>query len=361
VTHHLFGIASKRAAYGALIILTLIWGLNWMAMKFGLQFAHPVIYNIERTFVAIALVFAVLFRERRPLKPESWMAVIVTGFFQTTINFGATTMALAGGGAGRTAVLVFTMPFWTMLIAWPVLHERVRGSQWLAVGLALAGLVLVVEPWHWQGELAPKLWATLSGFGWAAGTVATKYFQRHQRLDMLNLIAWQMVTGIIPICLIPLVWPLAGGAVERHLRVRLAVRGRDRHRHRLHPVDRDPRVAPRRHGVAQHVRDSRDRARFVDAHLRRAPECSRVGGHRFDRRRPRDRFGARMARQPARRARGRRSAGDRGRLTPRPNEFGPTSLALHCAFFVGANSFARGSISRHGRMDSALQDIIRSP
>ena len=208
MTHHLFGIASKRAAYGALIILTLIWGMNWMAMKFGLQYAHPVIYNIERTFVAIALVLAVLFRERRPLKPESWTAVIVTGFFQTTINFGATTMALAGGGAGRTAVLVFTMPFWTMLIAWPVLRERVRGSQWLAVGFALAGLVLVVEPWNWQGELAPKLWATLSGFGWAAGTVATKYFQRHHRIDMLNLIAWQMVTGIIPICLIPLVWPL---------------------------------------------------------------------------------------------------------------------------------------------------------
>ena len=208
MTHHLFGIASKRAAYGALIILTLIWGLNWMAMKFGLQYAHPVIYNIERTFVAIALVFAVLFRERRPLKPESWMAVIVTGFFQTTINFGATTMALAGGGAGLTAVLVFTMPFWTMLMAWPVLHERVRGTQWVAVAFALVGLVIVVEPWHWEGELAPKLWATLSGFGWAAGTVATKYFQRHQRLDMLNLIAWQMITGIIPICLIPLVWPL---------------------------------------------------------------------------------------------------------------------------------------------------------
>ena len=37
-------------------------------------------------------------------------------------------MALAGGGAGRTSVLVFTMPFWTLLIAWPVLHERVRGA-----------------------------------------------------------------------------------------------------------------------------------------------------------------------------------------------------------------------------------------
>ena len=202
------GIGSKRAAYGALALLTLIWGMNWMAMKFGLQYAHPVVYNIERTLVAIAVLFAVMLWQKRPLKPQSWTAVVVTGFFQTTINFGATTMALAGGGAGRTAVLVFTMPFWTMIIAWPVLHERVRGSQWFAVACALTGLLLVVEPWSWQGELAPKLWATLSGFGWAAGSVATKYFQRQQRLDMLNLIAWQMVAGILPICLIPLLWPL---------------------------------------------------------------------------------------------------------------------------------------------------------
>ena len=203
-----FSIRSRSGAYVALAALTLIWGMNWMAMKFGLRYAHPVVYNIERTLLAIAVLFAVMLWERRPLRPESWVAVVVTGFFQTTINFGATTMALAGGGAGRTSVLVFTMPFWTMLIAWPVLHERVRGTQWLAVGFALVGVVLVVEPWHWEGELAPKLWATLSGFGWAAGSIATKYYQRRHRLDLLNLLTWQMVAGIIPICLIPVVYPL---------------------------------------------------------------------------------------------------------------------------------------------------------
>jgi drug/metabolite transporter (DMT)-like permease len=208
VTGSIFSIRSHRGAYVALAALTLIWGMNWMAMKFGLRYAHPVVYNIERGLLAIAFLFAVLLWQRRPLKPESWIAVIVTGFFQTTINFGSTTMALADGGAGRTAVLVFTMPFWTMLIAWPVLHERVRGTQWLAVGLALVGVVLVVEPWHWEGELAPKLWATLSGFGWAAGSIATKYYQRRHRLDLLNLLAWQMVAGMIPICLIPVVYPL---------------------------------------------------------------------------------------------------------------------------------------------------------
>jgi len=117
-------------------------------------------------------------------------------------------MALAEGGVGRTSVLVFTMPFWTILLAWPVLQERLRGIQWAAVLLAFAGLMLVVEPWNWQGALAPKLWAVLSGFGWAGGTVAIKYFQRERSFDMLNFMAWQMVLGLLPLLAVPLVYPV---------------------------------------------------------------------------------------------------------------------------------------------------------
>jgi drug/metabolite transporter (DMT)-like permease len=197
-------VQSRRGAYVALAFLTVIWGSNWVAMKLALQSADPVIFNVQRTWVATAVLFAVLFWRRGSLLPESWIAVIVTGIFQTTINFGSTTMAVAGGGAGRTSVLVFTMPFWTLLLAWPVLNERIRGYQWPAVACALAGMVLLVEPWQWHGELAPKLWAVLSGFGWAAGTVATKYFRRGHRFDALNFIAWQMLLGVLPLTLLPL-------------------------------------------------------------------------------------------------------------------------------------------------------------
>lgn len=197
------GIHSRRGAYAALAVLTLIWGGNWIVMKFALQHADPVVLNVQRTWLAALVLFAVLIAQGRPLAPASWLAIAVTGFFQTTINLGATTMALAGGGAGRTSVLVFTMPFWTLLIAWPVLHERVRGGQWVAVALAFAGLVLVVAPWDWSGDLTPKLWAVLSGFGWAAGTVATKYFQRGKSFDPLNFMAWQMAIGVLPLTLLP--------------------------------------------------------------------------------------------------------------------------------------------------------------
>jgi drug/metabolite transporter (DMT)-like permease len=201
-------VQSRRGAYLALAFLTLIWGSNWVFMKLALQAANPVVFNVQRTWLATVVLFAVLLWRRGPMLPDSWVAVIVTGIFQTTINFASTTMAVAGGGAGRTSVLVFTMPFWTLLLAWPVLHERIKGYQWLAVACALAGMVLLVEPWQWHGELAPKLWAVLSGFGWAAGTVATKYFQRAHRFDALNFIAWQMLVGVLPLTMLPFVFEL---------------------------------------------------------------------------------------------------------------------------------------------------------
>jgi drug/metabolite transporter (DMT)-like permease len=202
----LLRVTTRRGAWLALCALTLLWGSNWIVMKLALMRADPVIFNVHRIWVAIAAVFLMMALQRRLALPPVWWPVILTGFFQTTINFGSTTMALAEGGVGRTSVLVFTMPFWTLLLAWPVLHERVRGGLWFAIAFALTGLVLVVEPWRWEGDLAPKLWAVLSGFGWAAGTVATKYFQRRFRLDLLNFLAWQMVVGVLPLTLIPFLY-----------------------------------------------------------------------------------------------------------------------------------------------------------
>lgn len=64
----------------------------------------------------------------------------VTGFmiFQT--------WALVEGGAGKTAVLIFTMPIWTLLLVSFFLGERIRGKQWLAAASTLTGLKIFIEP-----------------------------------------------------------------------------------------------------------------------------------------------------------------------------------------------------------------------
>jgi drug/metabolite transporter (DMT)-like permease len=199
----MLALRSRRGAYAALALLTLIWGFNWIAMKAALAHAHPLAFNVQRTWLAaLALLFVLIARKGR-FWPHSWRAVPVTAIFQTAMNFGATTMAVASGGAGRTSVLVFTMPFWTLLIARFVLHERVRGLQIAAIACAFGGLLLVVAPWAWQGDLTAKLWAVLSGFGWAAGTVAMKHYQRERGFDMLTFVTWQMLIGVVPLTILP--------------------------------------------------------------------------------------------------------------------------------------------------------------
>lgn len=193
---------STRGAYVLLALLTILWSSNWIFMKLALANAHPAVFNADRTLLAVGCLFAWLIATRRLRWPHAWGPIVVTGFFQTTVNFGATTMAVGGGDVGRAAVLVFTMPFWTLLLAAPILHERVRGSQWFAIAFAVTGLTLVVQPWHWHGDLAARGWAVLSGFGWAAGSVATKYYRREIRLDATNFIAWQMAAGAIPLVII---------------------------------------------------------------------------------------------------------------------------------------------------------------
>jgi drug/metabolite transporter (DMT)-like permease len=202
----LLRVNSRRAAYVALFLLTLIWGCNWIVMKAALLHADPLEFNSHRTWLAVLVLFGALFARGGRLLPQNWKAVIVTGFFQTLVNFGATTMAVAGGGAGRTSVLVFTMPFWTLLMAWPILHERVRLRQAAAITFALVGMVLVVSPWSWHGDLTPKLWAVLSGLGWAAGTIAMKYYQREPGFDLLAFITWQMALGVLPLTVLPMLF-----------------------------------------------------------------------------------------------------------------------------------------------------------
>jgi drug/metabolite transporter (DMT)-like permease len=93
------------------------------------------------------------------------------------------------------------MPFWLLLLAWAFLGERLHGVQWLAVALALCGLVLVLEPWQLESTFSSAL-AVTAGFCWAASAVVVKRLQARHEVDVLSLTTWQMLFGSLPLVLI---------------------------------------------------------------------------------------------------------------------------------------------------------------
>ena len=151
----------------ALTLLALIWSYNWVVMKVGLRYAQPFTFAALRTFLGAASLFALLVLLRRSLRPPPLLWTVAIGLLQTTAFVGLLMWALQSGGAGKTSVLTYTMPFWLLVLAWAFLGERLHGAQWVAVALALCGLVLVLEPWRLQGAFSSLL-AVGGGFCWAA-------------------------------------------------------------------------------------------------------------------------------------------------------------------------------------------------
>jgi drug/metabolite transporter (DMT)-like permease len=185
----------------ALVVLGPIWGYGWVATKVALGYSQPMTFAALRVVLSALCLFLVLIVTRRSLRPPPLGYTTVIGLLQTTAFVGLVIVALHSGGAGKVAVLTYTMPFWLLLLAWAFLWERLRGVQWLAVILSFAGLVLVVGPWQIHGVTSSVL-TVAGGFAWAASAVVVKLMQRRHHVDVLSLTTWQMAIGSLPLILI---------------------------------------------------------------------------------------------------------------------------------------------------------------
>lgn len=195
-----------RAAW-VMAALALIWGYAWIAAKIALAYAGPFDFAWMRVAVGTVTLAVIVAASGRRLSPMPWRSVAVVGCVQTAAFLIFNTWALVDSGPGKTSILTFTMPFWVLLFAWPVLGERLRGIQWLAIALALSGLAAILEPWEMQTSLLSKLLAVLAGISWAAGVVFAKRLHNRQGTDALQFTFWQMLVGLVPMLLIGAVVP----------------------------------------------------------------------------------------------------------------------------------------------------------
>ncbi len=191
----------------ALAVLSLTWGYTWVLAKQGLQYAPPFAFAAERCVGgALSLVLALKLMGK-PLKLVAPWPTVGIALTQITGFMVFQTWALVEGGPGKTAVLIFTMPIWTLLLAWPLLGERVRGKQWLAAASTLTGLLLIIEPWDMQSSLFSKFLGLMAALCWACGTIQIKRLRSTTKIDLITLTTWQMLLGAIPLIGLSLIVP----------------------------------------------------------------------------------------------------------------------------------------------------------
>jgi drug/metabolite transporter (DMT)-like permease len=203
-------LKKRNSAYGpfmALLFISLVWGINWVILKKSLQYAGPHDFNALRMVLGGLFLFAYMVWKRKPLLPPFPVWTIMIGICQTTLGTSLMIMALVSGGAGKTSILFYTMPFWILLLARFILDERLRGALWAPVIMALSGLILILEPWAMDGTSLSKCLAVLSGVCWALSVIILKLLGRGRKIDLVRLTTWQIFFGTVPLIALALVVP----------------------------------------------------------------------------------------------------------------------------------------------------------
>lgn len=176
--------------------LVLIWGLNFVVIKFGLQGVPPLALGALR-FVFVA--FPAIFFIRRPSVPLHLLVA-----YGLTISFGQFAFLFsalyAGMPTGLASLVLQVQAFVSLALAAVVFGERFRIWNFVGLALAFVGLGLLVLDSS-RGNGAPLIGFVLTlcaATSWAVGNILSKSLGK---VDVLALVVWSALVPIAPFLL----------------------------------------------------------------------------------------------------------------------------------------------------------------
>lgn len=178
-------------------LVAAIWGLNFLAIHASLgQF--PPLFLVALRFALLA-VPTVLFVPR-PRVQLRWLVGYGVGFgvLQFTFLYAGMAAGLKPGLA--SLVLQASGPF-TLVLGAVFLRERVRGRQWLGVGVAAVGMTMVGASRAEAAQLLPYVLVLLGALGWALGNLSSR---RAAPPNPLHLTLWMSVVVPVPMLVLSL-------------------------------------------------------------------------------------------------------------------------------------------------------------
>lgn len=138
--------------WGLVALLCFVWGSTWLVIKIGLADLPPFL-GAGLRFVIASAALAGLAAARRvtfPRTAEAHVLLLAVGLASFWGSYGIVYWAEQYIPSGLTAVLFATLPFFTLLLAHPVIPaERMTMRRVLGVAIGFLGVLLV-----FSGDLA---------------------------------------------------------------------------------------------------------------------------------------------------------------------------------------------------------------
>lgn len=134
----------------ALLLVVLIWGINFPLVKYALDYVAPLTFNAFRFSISVAFLALLLVREKmltgvhlakRRFRWLSLLGLGLLGHFAYQVFF---ILGLDLTTAGICAFLISTSPIWTATVATIMGSDRLTSRAWLGLAIAFAGASTLV-------------------------------------------------------------------------------------------------------------------------------------------------------------------------------------------------------------------------
>lgn len=129
-----------------LVVTASGWALNWPLMKILLRDWPPLFARGLAGVTASLILGVIALGRRQSLKVprEAIPRLLFASFTNVFAWMGFSTVAMKFVTVGEGALIIYTMPIWAMLFAWPILHMRPTVRDVIALVLGITGVALLL-------------------------------------------------------------------------------------------------------------------------------------------------------------------------------------------------------------------------
>lgn len=203
------GRASPRLK-GILFLLVTVfgWGSNWVAIKLLLREWPPLFSRGVAGVIAacILLPVALRFGEKLSFPRSALPRLLFAAFTNVFAWMGFSTLAMKSLNVSEAAILVFTMPIWTILLAWPFLGHVPDRKGIAAITLGFVGVAVLLGGLNFtagSGQIAGIVLSLAAAILFALGSTLNR---TPLPIPPLAAVMWQVGLGCLPMVIIGLFW-----------------------------------------------------------------------------------------------------------------------------------------------------------
>ena len=164
----------SRKQWIGLVLLTLVWGVNWPVMKLGVTHYPPLTFRMLSMWLGLPVLALGMVLLRLPFRvPRAhWRELFWLALTNMFVWHALIIVAVKALSSGRAAILGYSMPIFSAVLGALVFGSRLAPRAW--AGVAAAGLGVVLLLWneftHLAGSPVGVLLALIAALTWALGT-----------------------------------------------------------------------------------------------------------------------------------------------------------------------------------------------